>query len=294
MAQGSWSLGNPMPKPKSEMASAIIGDKIYVPAGINFGGSLNSFYAYDIGNNSWEELPPLPKKVNHIGMAAHDGKLYISCGFKDLFQTKTLTTFWMYDPSTKAYTAKANHPYKRAAHSMITIGDKIYLVGGSGEATDKILVYTPATDTWEEGLKPFPEPQRDHINLLYKDKKLYVVAGRTKKGAQKACWYYDFKTEEWVNFATLQLPSGGQAAAILGDEIHIVGGEDLPTNKCFARHDIYNLTTKQWTQGPPLQKTRHGMVSEVYQGKWYVIGGAYKANWGTVTTLSDWIEIYTP
>jgi N-acetylneuraminic acid mutarotase len=289
-----WSLGSTMPKPKSEMASAIIGNKIYVPGGINFWGSLNSFYAYNISTNTWETLPDLPKKINHIGMAAHYGKIYLTGGFRDLFQSKTVTTMWMYDPSTKEFVRKADLPYKRSAHSMITIEDKIYLVGGSGDATDKILVYSPDKDTWEEALKVFPEKQRDHINLLYQDKKLYVVAGRSKKGAIKACWAYDFKTKEWLNFATLELPTGGQAAAIFGDEIHIVGGEDLPTSKCFDRHEIYNIKTKKWSKGKPMSKTRHGMVSEVYQGKWYVIGGAYKANWGTVSTLSNIVEIYTP
>jgi N-acetylneuraminic acid mutarotase len=288
-----WKQGAEMPKPKSEMASAIIGDKIYVPAGINFWGSLNSFYVYNINTNKWDILPKLPQKINHIGMAAYNGKIYITGGFKDLFQNKIVTSMWMYDPIKKEFTRKAGLPYKRSAHSMITIGDKIYLIGGSGEFTDKILAYSPIKDTWEEALKPFPEAQRDHINLLYKDDKLYVIAGRAKKEAVKACWFYDFKNKEWVNFTSLNQPTGGQSSAIIGDKIHIVGGEDLQTNKCFNRHDIYDISTKKWSKGKAMSRTRHGMVSEVYQGKWYVIGGAYKANWGTVSTLSNMVEIYS-
>ncbi|MCP4438262.1 MAG: hypothetical protein GY810_04895 [Aureispira sp.] len=289
-----WTKGSSMPKALSEMASALIEDNIYVAGGITFWGSKRNFSVYNIPNDQWTVLPQLPKRLNHIGMTAYNGKIYITGGFRDLFQTKTLATTWSYNPENQEWLKLAPMPEKRAAHSMITIDDKLYVIGGKGPKANEIWTYLPQENRWVVELPNFPEPQRDHLCLLYQKDKLYVVGGRSKEeGALKPCWLYNFNTQKWKIFTQLEIPSGGQAATLYNNKIHIIGGEDLPTNSIQDRQDIYDLETKKWSVTESKPTPKHGMVSQQYNGKWYVVGGATKANIGTVMSLSDLVEIYS-
>lgn len=277
------------PTKRSEMGSTLLGNKIYVAGGINFWGSSDSFEAYDIAKGKWEKLPSLPKELNHVGLAAYDGKIYLSGGFFNMRQTNFSDVLYAYDIAAKQWNMVTKMPNKRAAHIMIQRGGYLHLIGGRNHTS--IESFHLNTQKWEtEKIAALPE-KRDHISVLQSEQKLYIVGGRHKGVVKEDCWEYDFDTHKWRTFAALPTPRGGQSACLHNQQIHIIGGEDLVAGKTFGRHDIYDLPKKEWQTGKGLKTTRHGFIAELFQNKWYVYGGGKKAGIKTLISATSDLEL---
>lgn len=277
------------PTKRSEMASTLWKGKMYVAGGINLGGSNKSFEAFDIKNNRWEKLPSLPKKLNHIGVSAYKDTIFISGGFFNARQTKFSDVLYAYSIKEKQWKEITKMPAERGAHLMIQRDNYLHLIGGRNHKT--IWSFNLKTRIWEtDEITPLPE-KRDHISVLQDIKNLYVMGGRQSGEVQKDCWTYDFDTKEWSTFAELPVPRGGQSACLHNNQIHITGGEDLQESITYARHDIFNLTSKKWAKGIDLQIARHGFVSELFKGKWYIFGGGKKAGIKTLYSTTTNLEV---
>jgi len=278
-----------MPTKRSEMASTIWAGKIYVAGGINLTGSNKSFEAYDIAAGNWEKLPSLPKKLNHVGVAAYNNVIYVSGGFYNARQTKFSDLLYAYSINNKQWKIISKMPDERGAHVMIQRDEYLHLIGGRNY--ESVWSFNLKNQKWKTDIiAPLPE-KRDHINVLQDDKKLYVVGGRQSGEVKKACWEYNFDAQEWSVFAKLPSPRGGQSACLLNHQIHIAGGEDINKGITFERHDIFNLKTKKWSQGAPLEVARHGFISEIFENKWYIFGGGKKAGIKTLYSTTANLEI---
>lgn len=286
----NWSVGNNMPTARSEMTSTLLDGKIYVIGGIKFLGSTDKVEAYDIKKDSWEKLPDLPKKLNHIGIASDGERVFVSGGFLNMRQTDFVKTLYSYDINEKRWIALSDMPNTRGAHFMIYRNGQLHVIGGRQHT--EVWSYTIASDSWTNNIiAPIPE-LRDHINVLQDKQHLYIVGGRQMGEVKTDCWTYDFQTNQWTSFAQIPTPRGGQTATILNDQIHITGGEDLIASTTYGEHNVYDLTTNTWQTKDDLPTPRHGLTSEMYEGKWYIIGGGKKAGVKTLISTSNQVEIY--
>lgn len=280
---------NAAPTKRSEMASTLLEGKIYVAGGINFWGSSHCFEVYDIAQKTWERLAKLPKKLNHVGLAAYKGKIYLSGGFFNARQTKFSNVLYVYDVSSNQWQQLSTMPAERGAHLMIQRGHYLHLIGGRNHTA--IWSYDFDSQKWtSEKIAPLPE-KRDHISILQTEEKLYVVGGRHRGTVKADCWAYDFGTNEWTTFTKLPTPRGGQSACLFNDQIHIIGGEDLKQGKTYSRHDIFDLNNKTWHQGNDLTIARHGFITELFQNRWLIYGGGKQAGIKTLISTTSNLEI---
>jgi N-acetylneuraminic acid mutarotase len=88
----------------------------------------------------------------------------------------------------------------------------------------------------------------------------------------------------------LPTPRGGSATGLIGDVIHVAGGEDLNAFSTYRQHEALDLRTMTWSTAPDLPTKRHGLASAVVDGRWYVIGGGRAAG----LSVSDIVEVFTP
>src|SRR5689334_15375877 len=98
---GRWRLEPEAPKAQVESGGAVIGDTIYVVGGAR-PGNLHTVLAFDTRSRRWSEPTKLPVGLNHVAVAAHDGKLYVAGGF--LEGNKETNLFLGYDPATNKWT----------------------------------------------------------------------------------------------------------------------------------------------------------------------------------------------
>src|ERR1700736_3518479 len=93
---GAWTTGTPLPAARSEVSVAAAGGTVYVVGGYAAAGpnprALDStgrvdvdqplVQAYDTTARRWSDRAPLPRGLNHVGLAAAGGKLYAFGGFE--------------------------------------------------------------------------------------------------------------------------------------------------------------------------------------------------------------------
>src|SRR5262249_56004693 len=82
-----------MPTPRTEVAAAALGDKIYVIGGFGKGGDLVE--EYDVKTDRWRRRASLPRQLHHIGAAAVGGKIYVVGGYSS---GKSMDTVYQYHP----------------------------------------------------------------------------------------------------------------------------------------------------------------------------------------------------
>ena len=95
---------------RTEVGAARVGDRIYVVGGyISTGGTTGRMVRYDISDDRWSEVAPLPIGVNHPGITAHDGRVYLLGG--NLGDDEKSRRLYRYDPRRRPLEAA-----RRRAH----------------------------------------------------------------------------------------------------------------------------------------------------------------------------------
>jgi hypothetical protein len=292
--QSAWSVGADMPTRRSELASALLDGRIYAAGGIGENWTVrNEVERYDPATDTWEMVAPLPVGLHHFGMAALGGRVYVTGGYADMNFTADQAATYAYDPATNAWTTVAPMPVPRAAHAMVAIDGKLYVVGGVGTNAEKLLIYDPATDTWDDTAPPLPTP-REHLAAVAMDENyLYVIGGRTDQNLSLV-EAYSPSQRAWISNPLPEMitPRSGITAGVIDGVIHVTGGEDLTSEVTYRQHEGFNLLAAVWETLEPLPTARHGLTSVTHEGHWYVIGGATGAGGQTAATATGLVEIF--
>src|SRR5712671_3663730 len=195
---------------------------------------------------TWTTGASTPSRRAENAAVALDGLIYLAGGLD--IHGKTLDTFESYDPRTDTWTALPPLPAPRDHFGLAALGGKIYAVGGVVEGADPraLWAYDPRTDGWQTDLAPMPT-EREHLTAVAADGLLIAIGGRKTHqiGAVEA---YDPGTNTWRALPDLPTPRGGSAAGLLGDSIHVAGGENLNAMSTYAEHEVLDLAAMTWSK----------------------------------------------
>lgn len=295
--RGGWAAGTALPTPRSELTATVLAGKIYVAGGLQGATTVGTFEVYDPATGTWRAAPALPMPLHHTALAASSERIYLTGGFRDLGFQQTSAATWVYDPQSATWQQAAALPGPRAAHTMAAIGGKLYVVGGVPDAT-ALWAYDPARDTWDTRLAPMPTA-REHLTAAVIDDKLYVIGWRwAGVGNVAALEVYDPLTDAWAQLPAMPSARGGLTAGVIGDRIYVAGGENpwarLGSGCTYHTLEAYDTASGQWVRLDDLPTARHGLASGVVAGQWYLIGGATRPTAGTLLSVSNRVERYTP
>ncbi len=283
---GVWSTLAPMPTPRSEVAAADLGGKLYVMGGFGVGATANE--EYDPETNTWSRRAPIPEQVNHAAAVALDGKVYLIGGFDNGF--RPIDSVWSYEPATDGWTSLARLSSPRGALAAAVVDGKIYAIGGRMLLGDvgTTDVYDLATDTWSP-LSPMPTP-RDHVAVAVLDGVIYVIGGRLETFVRNldANESYDPSTDTWTGLTPLPTARSGIAAAVAAGGINVFGGEEVAGT--FDYNEWYHPGTDEWVLMTPMPTARHGLGAVALGGRVYVLAGGATPG-GSESTLN---EVYVP
>jgi N-acetylneuraminic acid mutarotase len=296
VAQSGWTAAAPMPLARSELNAAVAENRLYVAGGIAQLGATAALQVYDPATDSWRSLAPMPEPRHHFGIAALDGRIYVSGGYRDLpFGADTARAeVWAYDISADAWSGVADLPAPRAAHVMVALDGRLYVVGGVGAEPATVFAYDPKLERWTGLSTPLPT-LREHLAAVALDGRIYVIGGRWgSQGNLATVEILDPAAGTWSAGADMPTRRGGLTASVLDGRIHVAGGEDLNTGDTYAAHEVYDPAGNQWTTEAPMPTARHGLASGVIDGRWYVVGGGEHAGAMTFLSLSDVVEVFRP
>jgi N-acetylneuraminic acid mutarotase len=99
---------------------------------------------------------------------------------------------------------------------------------------------------------------------------------------------YDPATDRWQKRAPPPTARSGIAAAVLGGEIIVVGGE--APDGTFDQVEGYDAKTDSWRSLAKMPTARHGLGAGVVNGKMYVVSGGPTPG-GSYSRAN---EIFTP
>jgi glucose/arabinose dehydrogenase/N-acetylneuraminic acid mutarotase len=247
----------------------------YVRAGSRFylAGGASAHQAYDPRTDSWENVKPLPRNLDHIQGVALGGKIYYIGGLA-AWPGPHVNSVYVYDSETDRFTSRRPMQRGRGAGGVAVHDGKIYYAGGlhDGRAVTWFDVYDPERDTWSR--LPDMPLARDHFQAAVVGDRLYVIGGRDSELGEEIAQTdaYDFRKGRWITgLAPIPTPRGGFAAAVSGDDIIVIGGELV--DRALRTVEAYDTRRNSWRTLDPMPTARHGIEAVVFEGAAYISGG---------------------
>lgn len=288
LSAGVWEPVNARNFPNSRHENGYVhADGLFYLLG---GRGIKPVDVYNSADNGWRGTTPPPIELHHFQALIIDRLIYVIGAYTGGFPYENnVSTIYTFDMTTEQWQAGPALPgdRNRGSAGAVLYNDKIYLVGGvvgghgpHATTVNWFDVFDPATGIWQT-LPPAPHA-RDHFHAVVAGDKLYALGGRITgsdnfaDNTVAAVDVYDFVTGQWN---TLPSPQGdvptqraGTAAALLGDEIILVGGEGF--GQAWGSAEALNVNTHQWRILTPLLQPRHGTQIAVCNDALYITAGS--------------------
>jgi N-acetylneuraminic acid mutarotase len=184
--------------------------------------------------------------------------------------------------------------HARSAHAVVTSGNAIYAIGGTGAEGKPVLEVERFDGTAWNDDATLPGDGLNAPVAAAIGNRIYIIGGfRTNTNVPTSdVLVYDTRTRAWSHVAPLPAPRGGHAAAVLDGKIHVIGGGNSRTT--LADHSEYDPATDRWTDRAPLPHSRGSPAAVVFNGRLYSIGGrSGPGDFGDVDVYDPQVDKWT-
>ncbi|MFC1582421.1 Kelch repeat-containing protein, partial [Planctomycetota bacterium] len=275
----AWTSRTPLPSGRQAPAVTTLGGKIYTAGGYYYLGQgvyMKDLDVYDPGQagSGWSAIAGMAVgKCNPKG-AVYDGKIYAMGG-------RQSSTYYnrndRYDPATNTWTVRAGMPGVREGLECVTLGDRIYAMGGnyySGTSyyCNNMWAYNPIGNSWAT-LAPMPR-NRTNFGAAVLDGKIYCIGGYTGPGTWTAAVdVFDPVAGTWSSAAPLPSPRYNMGCESTNGRIYIIGGSYNWTEQKTVYE--YDPGTDSWATKTPMENARSTVNTVAVGSRIYVVGGNY-------------------
>jgi DNA-binding CsgD family transcriptional regulator/N-acetylneuraminic acid mutarotase len=177
----TWTEGANLPIALKDIQVAILGERIYLPGGIDNTNEVKSgLLIYNPRSNKWEEGGELPIPVSAYALVPYEGKIYLFGGFDG---KNYLDSIYVFDPGIDEWILFGSMETNRAYSSAVVLGGQIHLMGGKNESGILVdhTVYYPqrelsGEDAWEDAAE-LPEARYGMNSIVLADM-IYTAGGK--------------------------------------------------------------------------------------------------------------------
>ncbi|CAH2324080.1 kelch 36 [Pelobates cultripes] len=198
-----------------------VSDKLLAVGGRNENGALSSVESYCPQQDTWTYVSELPRfTYGHAG-TVHKEYVYISGGH-DYQIGPYRKNMLCYDHRADAWEERRPMITARGWHSMCTLEDSIYSIGGSDDNLESmerfdilsVESYSPQCNQWTR-IAPLLQPNSES-GVATMDGKIYILGGYSWENTafSKAVQVYDKDKKKWVKGADLPKAIAGVSACI--------------------------------------------------------------------------------
>lgn len=290
----AWEARRPSEVPRTEVAAAAVGRRVYVVGGFTNGGApTRQVERYDTRRDRWRRVAPMPIAVNHAVAVSYRGDLYVlggytgapfSLGLPSGGAADASSAFFRYDPRRDSWSRMPAAPTARGAMAAAVIRGRLYVAGGAdlGRPLTRLEIFDFESRRWRRG-PSMPLPT-EHVAGAAARGDFYAIAGRPfyGGGTNRFVQRYDPQTRRWTRVADVRTGRAGFAAATVCGRIVVFGGEDpgrTPTGT-IAEVERYHPRRDVWTRLPDMRTPRHGLGGAAVGRRVYALEG------GPVTFLA--------
>jgi len=140
---------------------------------------------YDPRADTWETLPPLRFRRDHLVAGAIDGRVYAVAGRdRPIYDIPVVEE---YDPAARTWTQRAPMPTGRSGCVAAVLDGRLYVFGGEGNPDspygtyDQVEAYDPALDAWTR-LPRMPLP-RHATGAVVLGHRIFLPGGSLRQGS---------------------------------------------------------------------------------------------------------------
>ena len=160
--------------------------------------------------------------------------------------------------------------------AMVSLGGKLYLIGGRGSRP--VQEYDPITSTWTDlGNPPL---QMHHFQPLVYEGRIWIVGafegGYPNETPVPTLWIYDPLADTWTQGPAIPPARnrGSAGAVVYEDKFYLVGGNTLGHNGgAVPWLDVFDPATQTWTALPDAPNARDHFLAAVVGNKLVAAGG---------------------
>lgn len=182
---------------------------------------------------------------------------------------------------TGSWTSKKVLPTGTSDFLAVTVGDKIYMIGGAvaaGTTIATVTEYDPVIDEYSN--KTAASAGRNRYAAAVVGTKIYIIGGLAvndwvaNTGTEKTTWIYDTADDTWTVGPELTTSRSDFCAFTVGTKIYAVGGYTLNWETLDSVEVLdTSATTPAWAAAPSLPDNRGDVTCASSGGKGYAIGG---------------------
>jgi hypothetical protein len=227
LSNGAWTTKSPMSVARDYFVTVPRSDGSFVVVGGFSKGMPNALLRYAPDSDAWDSLGSFANRVLPSGGSISGDRAVIAGGSYDWSDPLADTAILDLTTGESTVVAPAPDPFVYAAGA--TIGDKLYVVGGTTDVftlgtMDELRVYDAATDTWTQ-LATFPGGPIDGHAMVALHDHLFVIGGYADAAnVLSTVWRYEVATDTWDVADPLPSPVADSCAVTVGDRIVVAGG----------------------------------------------------------------------
>ena len=252
----------------------------------------------------WRTGPDLPLAVQEIYPTLHAGRIHLAGGFIAEHGQITGPTdaHVVFDTSTGLWTHILPLPTARHHPHLVSAFDSLLVIGGFQSPTPDSAWQMQATGWRFAGgdwthIPPLPRPVGEAVTAVLGDH-VHLAGGRRPVGEANASWTDHVDTDEhfvltgpddeWMNAAPLPTARNSAAAAMIGEQWHVVGGRTVDGGNTGV-HEVYSAAEDTWRTAAPMPQAQGGLAAASAGGKLYAFGGEYFTPDGGGVFAESWV-----
>ncbi len=232
-AGNNWTALASKTTPVTDIETALVGEKIYVPGGRQSDGTAtNRLEVFDPRRDAWERKADLPIPLSAYSLVSFEGQLYLFGGKNgDQYSARVFTD----SPPEDRWTERTAMDAPRAYAGSVESGGKIFIMGGyDGQHALKVNEsYMPTRDDDGSGespwktLSPMPEG-RYAMGIAQLAGMVFIIGGQGDNGQPpaKVAIQYTIPSNQWIDYEKPPIAVGSHLVLLAsGNFLYILGGE---------------------------------------------------------------------
>ncbi len=273
----TWAPLPYLPDPRSDLGVAIADGRLVAVGGVSKGQVLKSVSVFDLMTRTWAGLPDMSTPRHGMAIAAVEKSVYAIGGSTAVGDGQVVATAEVLKlPARRIQPAAQwrslpDAPTARLMMAWAVVGDKIWIMGGlrNGVSLQTVESYQPSTGAWEPG-PPLPIPLHHAAAATYRGE-VVVLGGATDNIADGSNKVFALRGGNWVELPSLNHARATPAAAVAGDKLVIVGGQN--DKQLVTQTEVFDGSS--WTDAPDMPTPREHLAA-VSDGTYvYAVGGRF-------------------
>lgn len=151
----TWTQKGDMPVERGAAVSLTLNDRIYLIGGAR-NSALSRMDIYNPSSDSWGSSASMSRKRSGLSGVVHDGKIYVFGGYElingGVVSTNTGEVF-----ANGSWSSIASIPSEKLGIDVASLGEMIYLFGGTSNSELSAIQFDPVSNAWEE-VNSMPTP----------------------------------------------------------------------------------------------------------------------------------------